>query len=62
MTTCPEVVCGGEYAESIGPWPSCKVIFIFMWVDGHCGGQTKCVFSLFFYVAVTACFYVAVTA
>ena len=47
MTSCPEVVCGGEYAESIGPSPPFKVIFVFVCVDGHCGGQAKCVFSLF---------------
>jgi hypothetical protein len=54
VTSFPEVVCGGEYAESIGPSPFFKVIFIVMCVDGHCGGQAKCVFSPFFYVAVTA--------
>lgn len=47
MTSCPEVVCSGEYADSIGPSPSFEVIFIFMCVDGHCWGEAKCVFSLF---------------
>jgi hypothetical protein len=48
VTSFPEVVCADEYAESTGPSPSFKVIFIFVCVDGHCGGQAKCVFSLLF--------------
>lgn len=44
MTSCPEVVCGGEYAESIEPSLPFK---FFVCVDGHCGGQAKCVFSPF---------------